>query len=272
MLNFFNLMSRTDLFKKSAEYISSKYNEKADAALVAGSGYCDSLPDYQELLRISYSEIPDFPVSSVEGHSGDLMIVKIGGKKILIFSGRFHIYEGYEIPQIISPVLICKHLNISNMIFTNAAGGLNPLYKTGDIMMITRTINFQNRGIVTGIERKKFNSDIWLEEAERRAIEHSINIHKGCYCGVTGPNYETKAEIGMFRKLGADAIGMSTVLEIAAAEASGISSLGISLITNVLSNTVTRKLSHKEVLQAGEKSRQNIKKIILSAIETIPVN
>ncbi len=262
----------------SADYIASSLGDNFDIAVVAGSGFADYFGEYASLGELDYSEIPNLPQTSVLGHCGKLCKIEVAGKAVLLFSGRFHLYEGRTVEEICSISIISHLLGIPKMIFTNAAGGLNPNYKVGDAMLIRDTINLLYRDVSALFEsrtaaisaREAFPKNIfslnWIEKWVAKLVQSSIPFQEGVYLSTSGPSYETPAEIRFFRRLGATAAGMSTVLEAAAASRLGIDCVGLSLITNTLSEVNTSKLSHNDVIEASKDSANKIKKIIELAI------
>lgn len=252
-------------FEAAVDYISQILDYDADYAIVAGSGFADYFRDHNILGKVKYSDIPNMPETSVAGHCGELHLIEIGGKNCYLFSGRFHLYEGRDVEEICSIAIISQLLGVKIMLFTNAAGGLNPRFEVGDPMIINDTINLLYKSeaklFVDNSPVEIFSSELLLKW-KQQLIENAISFNEGVYLSTCGPSYETPSEIRLFRALGADAAGMSTVLEAATASKLGIKCLGLSLITNLLSEVDTLQLSHNDVIEASQKSSDKIRKII----------
>lgn len=227
-------------------------------------------------ISIPYSEIAGFESSTVAGHAGNLIIGKLFSKNVVAMQGRLHYYEGYSPSSIVYPVRFMKDLGISSLIVTNAAGGINLNFRQGDLMVIEDHINFMGVNPLLGkninVSKSRFvdmsyayDKDL-INIAEKSAKELSINLKKGIYLAVTGPIYETPAEIRMFRTLGADAIGMSTVPEVIAANHMKLKVLGISCITNMAAGILDKPLTHEEVIETSNHVKQNFTNLIRSII------
>lgn len=257
-------------------------NEKTDnfipeIGIVLGSGLgelADEFCDY----AISYNDIPNFIKSNVKGHKGRLVFSKINNKKVVMMQGRNHFYEGYTMQEITYPVKVMKQLGVKTLILTNAAGALNKTFKPADLMIITDHINNMGSNPLIGKNDDEFGerfpdmSEVYnhnlIDLAEKCAEHLGIDIQKGVYFANSGPVYETPAEVEMCRKLGGDAIGMSTVPEAIVANWCGMNILGISCITNATSADGA-VLSHKEVIQAADKAKHNFKSLILEVVKNI---
>jgi len=255
-------------YKPSADFISNKFQTKIDIGIVAGSGFGEFFSDYELLGEINFKEIPNFPQTTVEGHSGKLLLLNIMGKTCLAFCGRFHIYEGYNPVDIASQSIVSFLLGIERMIFTNAAGGINHYFQVGDCVLIRDTINmlYHSDGelFVEYSKTHKIFSSVWIDNITKILLTKQIPFQEGTYLSTTGPSYETPAEIRFFRLLGADCVGMSTILEASVAKKLGINAIGLSLITNKLYEVHPRKVSHNEVIEAGKIAVPKIKSIIES--------
>lgn len=253
-------------FEKSSEFIEKRFSAKFDFAFAAGSGMSEIANSFTVIDELDYEEIPNFPISSVAGHHSKLKYLSCNDKNILYFAGRCHLYEGYSPAETLFAEYVSKELSIPNIIITNAAGGLNPLYKAGDIMLIRDTINLFFRNIHFGSSYNGKNlADSFSKKLSTNGIEHQI----GTLAAVTGANYETPAEIRAFRKLGADAAGMSTVLEMQAAMQFGINVIGISLISNELKDTSTIKLNHNDIVEAVKLGESKLIKTIQAMSEFV---
>lgn len=248
-------------------------------ALILGSGLGALAEDFEHKMAVPYADIPGFPVSTVQGHAGQLVFGRIGGVTALAMQGRFHMYEGYDIAQVVFPVRVFALMGISNLIVTNAAGGLNPDFSPGDLMLITDHINLTGRNPLIGRNDERFGPrfpdmsyayDKMICEAFRNAASQAaIRLREGVYLAVTGPNYETPAEVKAFRTLGADAAGMSTVPEVIAAVHSGLRVGGISCITNAAAGISQTALSHEEVTQAGVQVKDDFRRLLELAVQDI---
>lgn len=265
--------------KKTVDYIKSKIGDfKPEIAIVLGSGLGELADEYCE-IKLAYSEIPGFPISTVKGHNGNLVFAKVNGKNIMMMQGRFHFYEGHSMQTVTYPIKIMKKLGVETILITNAAGGVNPYFKPSSLMIIKDHINFMGTNPLIGPnddtlgERFPDMSEVYTKSL--REIAHTcsknlnIPVEEGIYIALTGPTYETPAEVNMVRTLGADAVGMSTVPEAIVASYLKMKVLGISCICNSAAGISTVGLSHKEVLEAAEKAKTNFKKLVLEIIKSI---
>ncbi len=265
--------------EKTVDYIKSKIGDfKPEIAIVLGSGLGELADEYCE-IKLAYSEIPGFPVSTVKGHNGNLVFAKVNGKNIMMMQGRFHFYEGHSMQTVTYPIKIMKKLGVETILITNAAGGVNPYFKPSSLMIIKDHINFMGTNPLIGPnddtlgERFPDMSEVYTKSL--REIAHTcsknlnIPVEEGIYIALTGPTYETPAEVNMVRTLGADAVGMSTVPEAIVASYLKMKVLGISCICNSAAGISTVGLSHKEVLEAAEKAKTNFKKLVLDIIKSI---
>jgi purine-nucleoside phosphorylase len=249
--------------REAAEYISSRTALKPEVGLIMGSGLGILGDHLSEAVTIPYQEIPHFPISTVEGHAGELMIGTLSGRTVVLMRGRFHMYEGYG-PELTSfPVRVMKALGVSKLVVTNAAGGINTAFEPGDLMLISDHINLTGRNPLTGPNEDELGvrfpdmsepySSKLRDIARQTAEEQGFNVREGVYIAVLGPSYETPAEIRMMRIMGADAVGMSTVAEVIAARHSDIEVIGISCISNMASGILNQPLSHLEVMETTER-------------------
>lgn len=265
--------------EKTVDYIKSKIGDfKPEIAIVLGSGLGELADEYCE-IKLAYSEIPGFPISTVKGHNGNLVFAKVNGKNIMMMQGRFHFYEGHSMQTVTYPIKIMKKLGVETILITNAAGGVNPYFKPSSLMIIKDHINFMGTNPLIGPnddtlgERFPDMSEVYTKSL--REIAHTcsknlnIPVEEGIYIALTGPTYETPAEVNMVRTLGADAVGMSTVPEAIVASYLKMKVLGISCICNSAAGISTVGLSHKEVLEAAEKAKTNFKKLVLEIIKSI---
>ncbi len=265
-----------DKVKESVNYIRSRIgNFQPEIALVLGSGLGDLAEEFEDKIKIKTNEIPNYPVSTVEGHAGNLVFGKLNGVNILGFQGRIHFYESGKVENAIYPVLVAHELGTKILIVTNAAGGLNKNFKPGDLMVIADHINFMflNPLKIFSPNINRFNVPAYDEKLRKIAVETGIElglpIREGVYCGVRGPNYETPSEVEMLRKIGSDAVGMSTVPEVITANYLGMKVLGISCITNYAAGISPHKLSHEEVTQVANKVKNEFSMLIKEIVKRI---
>ncbi|MGQ0560690.1 MAG: purine-nucleoside phosphorylase [Gemmatimonadota bacterium] len=246
--------------------------------LILGSGLGALADELEDAVRIPFGEIPGFHASTVEGHKGMLVAGTLEGVAAVAMQGRFHLYEGHSAAAAALPVRVMAALGARTLIVTNAAGAVNPELRAGDLMLIDDHVNFMFQNplvgpVVAGDVRFPDMSapyDRELQEiAERVARAHGLVLEHGVYFAVTGPSYETPAEIRMYEKLGADAVGMSTVPEVIAARALGIRVLGISLVTNAAAGLTGEPLTHEEVIAAGEAARPRFAALIRGVLREL---
>lgn len=233
---------------------------KPTTAIILGTGLGKLADEIEITQAIPYSEIPNFPVSTVEGHSGKLILGRLGGKDIMAMQGRFHFYEGYSMKEVTFPVRVMYELGIRTLFVSNAAGGTNPDFHIGTLMIITDHINFfpenplRGKNLPTGPRFPDMHEPYDLQLvalADRIAEEKGIEVAHGVYLGTQGPTFETPAEYRMFRRMGADAVGMSTVPEVIVARHCGIRVFGVSIITDLGVEGVVEEVSHEEVQKAA---------------------
>jgi purine-nucleoside phosphorylase len=265
--------------KVTANFIKERTNSPIDAAIILGSGLGGLVNEIEIEKTLPFTEIPNFPVSTVDGHSGKLIMGKLAGKNVIALQGRFHYYEGYSMKEVTFPVRVMKMLDINNLIVSNASGGLNPEYKVGDIMIISDHINMfpehPLRGKNLGELGPRFPdmSKTYDEQLRGRAkfiaLQNNIYVKEGVYVGVSGPTYETPAEYKMFRLLGADAVGMSTVPEVIVARHMGMTVFGISIITDSGVPGQIVEISHEEVQEVAMKAEPNMTLILKELIRKI---
>jgi len=261
---------------ESVKYIKGKISIQPDIGLILGSGLGSLAQQIQGPISLPYETIPNFPVSTVEGHAGRLVVGSLEGKKVIAMQGRFHYYEGYHIQDVTFPIRVMKLLGVNKLAVTNAAGAVNKNYTPGDLMLLTDHLNMQGINALSGPNLKEFGPRFpdmsnpyhpeLLEIARKAATELNITIQEGVYACMSGPSYETPAEIRMLRTLGADAVGMSTVPEVVVAVHSGMKAVGISCITNMAAGVLDQPLNHEEVIETSDRVRelfiQLMKKIV----------
>lgn len=263
--------------KESSEFIRNKINGIPEIGLILGSGLGSMADEVEDRILIKYSEIPNFPVPTVAGHAGQFVYGNLEGKKVIMMQGRFHYYEGYDMETVTFPVRVMKMLGIDKLVVTNAAGGVNMDFKPGDLMVITDCINLSGMNPLIGRNMDEFGPRFpdmsnafnkeFIKLALKSAEEEKISVVQGTYLMMSGPNYETPAEVRMIRTLGGDAVGMSTVPEVIVANHSGIKVLGISCITNMAAGILNQPLSHHEVIETSNRVKDNFKKLIKGIVK-----
>ncbi len=266
---------------RAADYIRTIIGEKPDIGMVLGSGLGILASQIKNPVSINYCNIPEFPVSTVQGHSGQLVFGYLGDKKVLVMKGRFHYYEGYEMEMAAFGIRVMKLLGIETVILTNAAGGINESFVQGCLMIITDHIGFIGPSPLRGQNLEEFGprfpdmTEIYDKNLVKIAEECSgklkIQVNKGIYCFAQGPQYETPAEIRAMRIMGADAVGMSTVPEAVVANHAGMKVLGISCITNMAAGMSGEKLSHKDVMETSERVRSEFLEYIKEIVARMEV-
>jgi len=247
----------------AAHFIQSKITQYPRVAVILGSGlgaFADSL---EGAVSIPYSEIPDWPPSTAAGHAGKLVIGHINGMAVAALSGRAHLYEGYTARQSVYGMRVLCTMGVDSVVLTNAAGGINPSFGPGQLVLISDHINLLGQNPLTGPNDESLGprfpdmseaySKAWREAARAAGREIGLELPEGVYAAVPGPSYETPAEIRYLRAIGADLVGMSTALETIAANHMGMKVLGISCVTNFAAGVTAQKLDHKEVLEVGER-------------------
>lgn len=261
-------MSLPDYIHNIKSFLEEKgFPLKIDAAVILGSGLGTFGDHIENATTIPYASIPDFPQSTVEGHSGSLIFGNVEGRSVLAFSGRFHHYEGHAFAKTVLPVQLSKAFEVEKLIISNAAGGINLRYRVGDLMIIDSIIK-QNM-MVSEPAINTWNSDLGTYARRVKAIarELSIETQMGTYLFVKGPNYESKAEIRAFRAMGGDAVGMSTAPELTEAAKLGVETAAISLITNAAAGVTDQKLDHSEVKEAADQKKEVFAKLVKGLIE-----
>jgi len=271
-----------DKMQEAAMYITSRIgNDPVQIGMVLGSGLGGLAEELQDAIAISYKDIPYFPVSTVFGHKGRLVVGNLEGKRVMCMQGRFHYYEGYGMDQVVFPIQVMHALGINNLLVTNAAGGVNTSYKPGDLMLITDHIkliadspmrgpNYDSLGErffdMTNAYDKKLSA-LAREEAKRLGIP----LQQGVYMFFAGPSYETPAEVRAARILGSDAVGMSTVPEALAASHMRMKVLGISCITNMAAGILDQPLNHTEVMETSDRVKEAFTLLVRSVTRQWPV-
>ncbi|MBO6523578.1 MAG: purine-nucleoside phosphorylase [Balneolaceae bacterium] len=249
--------------------VQNGFPESIHSAVILGSGLGSFGDEILNPTVISYSEIPEFPQSTVEGHSGSLIFGTIGEKTVLAFSGRFHFYEGYGFDKTVLPVQLANAFDVDKLIISNAAGGINLDFRVGDLMIIDSILSPAKE--LAHLDSSDINKMLADQSVQVQSIAESldINTQQGSYLYVTGPNYETKAEIHAFRSLGGDAVGMSTAPELIEAAQLGTKAVAISLITNAAAGITDEKLDHAEVKDAADAKKEVFARLVKGLIERL---
>jgi len=258
--------------KETKEFLDNKLaGFKPEVAIIVGSGLGGVTGNIAKPITIPYAEIPNFPQSKVAGHAGEMVFGELAGKRILVLSGRFHLYEGRSLEEVVFPVHVVDALGVKVLLVTNAAGGINPVFNPGDLMLIEDHINhlgvnplieFRENGEIKFLDMTQAYSSRLREKLDAAAEKAQITLRRGVYLATTGPSYETPAEVKTFAWWGADAVGMSTVPEVILARYHNIEVAGISCITNLAAGISSKKLSHDEVLEVGKASQAKLAKLL----------
>ncbi len=265
--------------EESIESIHKYYKEKPDIAIILGTGLGGLAEDIQESVIIPYHKIKHFPVSTVHGHMGNLVIGRLEGKGVAAMQGRFHFYEGYSMEEITFPIRVLKEMGIPIIIISNAAGGMNRFFHRGDLMLIVDHINLMGVNPLIGPNEDKLGPRFpdmsqaydpeLIKLAETMALREGIHLHKGVYAGLPGPMLETPAEYRFLINIGADAVGMSTIPEVIVANHMGMRVLGISCITDLAIDGIVEKVHFNEILKAAAQSEPMMTKIVKKVIHHI---
>ena len=265
--------------KASAEFILNKSKHKPEIGLILGSGLGSIGDTIEDAEYYNYSDIPNFPTSTVEGHAGRLVVGKLGSKTVIAMQGRFHYYEGYSMEKITFPVRVMKLLGISKLIVTNACGAVNKDFNAGDLMVITDHINFSGSNPLFGHNLDDFGprfpdmSEAYSKDLRNKVLsagrDLNIPLKEGVYVMFSGPTYETPAEVRMAKILGGDAVGMSTVPEVIVANHCGIKTVGISCLTNMAAGILDQPLNHEEVIETSNRVKKDFINLMNRVIETI---
>ena len=272
-------MTNYEKIKAAAEYIRQRVSIRPTIGLVLGSGlggYADTLED---AVRIPYSQIPNFPVPTIQGHSGALVFGRKCGQEVVVLQGRIHYYEGLPQQEITLPIRVLAALGVKTVVLTNACGGVNLNFQPGDLMLISDHINYSGGNPLIGPNMDEFGprfpdmSDLYTAalrtQIKEKAQEAGIPLQEGVYAMYSGPSYETPAEIRMFRVMGADTVGMSTVPEAIVAGHCGMQVVGVSCITNMAAGVLPVKLSHEEVTETATRVRAVFQKLVDLIVGTV---
>jgi purine-nucleoside phosphorylase len=262
--------------QETVSFIKNKTNFTPEYGVILGSGLGGFTEDITIEHTLPYTEIPNFPVSTVQGHKGALVFGTIGTKKVVAMQGRFHFYEGYDMKQVTFPVRVMKYLGVEKLIVSNASGGVNPSYKVGDVAIITDHINMMPEHPLRGHNDERFGprfvnmSEPYSKAMNAKAFELAkqlnIDLKKGIYLALQGPTFETLAEYKMVKAVGADCVGMSTVTEVIVARHMNMECFGVSVITDMGDEDNIEEVNHEEVLQAAQKAEPHVRNLIKNLI------
>lgn len=263
--------------QETVNYIKAKTGFEPEYGVILGSGLGSFTDDIQIEFTLPYTEIPNFPLSTVQGHKGALVFGTIGSKKVVAMQGRFHFYEGYDMKQVTFPVRVMKYLGVTKLIVSNASGGVNPNYEVGSIVLIKDHINMMPEHPLRGKNDERFGprfvnmsepySRSMIGKAKEIANQNSIEVHDGVYLGLQGPTFETLAEYRMVKILGADCVGMSTVPEVIVARHMELEVFGLSVITDMGDEENIEEVNHAEVLKAAQKAEPSVRLLIKELIK-----
>ena len=264
---------------ETVNFIKSKVSETASTAIILGSGLGNLATKIEVDFEIPYKEIPHFPVSTVEGHKGRLILGKLNGKKVWVMEGRFHFYEGYTPEQVVYPVRVLKLLGVENLLLSNAAGGVNTNYAVGDLMILRDHISLFTINPLLGKNEADLGTrfpdmsepyaDAFIQKAKAIATANNIHLHEGVYVGVTGPTFETRAEYKLIKAVGGDVVGMSTVQENIAAVHCGMKVFAISVVTDLGIREDNNVITHEEVLEAANAAEPKLTLIFSELLKEI---
>jgi purine-nucleoside phosphorylase len=263
----------------AADYIRARIDDRPKVALVTGTGLGEVAASLITRAVIDYSQIPHFPVSTVQSHQGRLIEGQMNGQQVLVLQGRFHLYEGYSPTAVTFPVRVLQALGVQCLVLTNAAGGLNPLFATGDIMIIEDHLNLTGANPLVGRNEERWGPrfvdmthayDGHLQDlAQSAAADLEVGVQKGIYVGLTGPSLETPAEMGYLRSIGADAVGFSTIMEVIAAVHAGMRVLGLSVITNMCLPDSPTPAHVDDIIAAARGAAPHLETIIGRVLERL---
>lgn len=264
---------------ETANYIKAKVEIIPEIAIILGTGLGALVENIKKAQYIPYEEIPNFPISTVEGHKGNLIFGQLGNKQVMAMQGRFHYYEGYDMKEVTFPIRVMQQLGIKTLFVSNAAGGMNKEFKVGDIMIITDHINLFPENPLRGKNYSELGprfpamteaySKRLIQKAKIIAKNENINIKQGVYVGTAGPTFETPAEYEYFRIIGGDAVGMSTVPEVIVANHASIKVFGISVITDLGGKDITEVPTHEEVQKAAINAQPQMIKLMENLVKNI---
>jgi purine-nucleoside phosphorylase len=254
--------------KETVKFLQKEYKHTPSVGIVLGSGLGNFTTEIEIEKEVAYEDIPNFPVSTVQGHKGRLIFGKLGGKTVVAMAGRFHYYEGYDAQEVVYPIRVMKLLGVETLLLSNAAGGVNTSYKVGDIMIIKDHVSFFTPNPLIGRNIEEFGprfpdmsepyKKTLIQKAKEIAATHNYDVKEGVYLAVTGPTFETRAEYKLIHVLGADVVGMSTVQETIVANHMGMQVFAMSVVTDVGIREEDNIITHEEVLQAAKEAEPKL--------------
>lgn len=263
--------------QETVNYIKEKTGFTPEYGVILGSGLGSFTDDIEIAFTLPYNEIPNFPVSTVEGHKGALVFGTIGDKNVVAMQGRFHFYEGYDMKQVTFPVRVMNYLGVTKLIVSNASGGVNPSYEVGSIVLIKDHINMMPEHPLRGKNDERFGPRFvnmsepyslkMIAKAKEIAKQANIEVVDGVYMGLQGPTFETLSEYRMVKNIGADCVGMSTVPEVIVARHMDLETFGLSVITDMGDEENIEEVNHEEVLKAAQKAEPSVRLIIKELIK-----
>lgn len=266
-------------FEETVKFLRKQYKQSPSVGIVLGSGLGKFVEEIDVEKEVAYEDIPHFPVSTVEGHTGKLIFGKLGGKTVVAMAGRFHYYEGYDIQDIVFPVRVMKLLGVQTLLLSNAAGSVNPDFKVGDMMIITDHISQFTPNPLVGKNIPEFGPRFpdmtepykkhLVDKAKAIAAEHQFEVKEGVYLAVTGPTFETRAEYRMIQAIGADVVGMSTVQECIVAVHAGMDVFAMSVVTDVGLREDHAVITHEEVLEAAKQAEPRLAAIFKNLVASL---
>lgn len=268
-----------DQLAESSEYIRNLYPHTPEIGIILGSGLGNLVKEISVEQEISYASIPHFPVSTVEGHQGKLLMGTLGGKRVMVMAGRFHYYEGYTPQQVVFPVRVMKQLGVHTLLLSNAAGGVGDGFNVGDLMIINDHISFFTENPLLGRNEdalgtrfpdmsEPYNKQL-IETAKKVGASLGYDLKEGVYTGVTGPTFETRAEYRLIKAVGGHAVGMSTVQEVITAVHAGMRVFAMSVITDIGIREEENTITHEEVLQAAKEAEPKLSNLFKELVAAI---
>ncbi len=265
-------MISLDLIQETADFLAERFNPKNPVGIVLGTGLGELASEISDATTIPYSDIPNFPQSTVEGHDGKLIYGRLNGVEVIAMKGRFHFYEGYTMDQVVFPIRVMHYLNVKSLVLSNASGGMNPEFKVGDIMVISDQINLFPTNPLIGPNNNELGPRFvdmsepydhdYIKLIHDCAENLELKLHQGVYAGVSGPCFETPAEYKHLRTIGADVVGMSTVPENIAAKHMGMRVAALSVVTDLGVEGVVETVSHEEVQLAARNAEPKLAAIV----------
>lgn len=264
---------------QTAAYIQSQYTQQPEVAIILGSGLGNFVHEIAIEKEIAYNDIPHFPQSTVQGHSGKLIFGKLSGKTVVVMAGRFHFYEGYTPQQVSFPIRVMKLLGVQTLLLSNAAGAVNPTFNVGDLMIINDHISFFTINPLIGKNEDTFGTRFpdmsepynktLIANAKRIGAEYGYHLREGVYVAVTGPTFETRAEYKLIKAVGGDVVGMSTVQEVIVARHAGMNVFAVSVVTDLGIREEENVITHEEVLAAAKEAEPKLSNLFKEIVKAL---